>query len=248
MPLIFGSNWNASLNETCTDVAPDVTQKVEIQSNEMQFGAGALGRIIPSGGGPARMWWNAFPAVVDNNGMMGIWFQFDYSVVSEMAVRIMDAGFGNVNNITIYAVNSPATDHTIKLTMHDSGGVRRIDPTVASWTGPVLTSGWHYYELNWLWNNVGGISEFSYNGSVKVSSTDGNSYDRSGSTAYFTEVSLSAGSNTTLYADDFVMYNPRIHTGDFSVPIASQVACPGGAVLVRPATIGAPLGMNRLGN
>jgi len=236
MPVEFGCDFNSSPNETCTNTAPDFRSScLTISTAQKKFGAGSLGKGVCIG---PSIYWSAFPMTVNDEGAIGIWLLYDYTVNSEFYVDLIDSGLGNKNEIRFKAANYPGTSHDMSLTMYDSGSVQRIN---ATWSGTALTAGWQYYELNWLWNDVSGITEYSHNGTVRISDNGGDSYTRSGSTTHYINIDFPSGLFNTSYADDFVIYASRLNVGNFTAPTASQVVC--SAAGGRPLTLGTPLGL-----
>ena len=248
MAIVFCTTWNTIRNENTTGAAPTFEDATSIDTGIKKFGAGSL--LLDANVGVPTIYWTPFSAfTLDNVGSIGYWLYFDTNGGdNDVADFFMhDETVHNKNFIEIYIDNDNGSSYLmLYLLMRNSTSsvVINIFDTSLSDVAP----GWHYVELNWLWNDGSGLTELSWDGIVKLTSTAGNTKTRVGSSTYDIELDAQSGfPGNKVYCDDLTILDVRQNVGNFSVPTVPRCGAAPPAV-VRPVTIGSPFGMNRLGN
>lgn len=239
MAIVFGANHNVTVNESCTNTVPDTATNIAVDTSIKKFGAGSAKLTMA-----AYHTFNSFALdAFNDSGMIGFWIYF---TVARRQLYRMDMHYSVVdssNQIIIHVDNYYLGRYChLYLHMKDNTNTWRVN--VHDYSVSPVGPGWHYVELNFLWNDAGGYSKLSWDGVVKINDTGGNSYSRSGGTSWITNNYYTGTVGDVLYIDDWVILNQLLHSGDFSVPVVSQVTCGANRLL----TLGSPFGMNPLGN
>lgn len=158
MALVFGTNCDSSLNESITNTPPDTASNVTVDTTNSKFGAGSAKFTYSA----SLIWRNFAIDPLDNNGAVGIWLYFDSTKRAIYRFEIHEeVGGGTTTNQVQILVDNRYLGSKLRLYLHmrDNAGVYwiNINDTALSYVAP----GWHYLELNWLWNDASGITELS---------------------------------------------------------------------------------------
>jgi hypothetical protein len=237
MAIVFGTKYDANVNEFCTNTVPDVATNIAVDTAIKKFGAGSAKLTMAAYHTFASFALDSFNDI----GAIGFWIYF---TVARRQLYRMDLRYlaGDPSNqIVINVDNYFSGACHLYLSMRDTTATVRVN--VHDYSVAPVSAGWHYVELNWLWNDAGGYSKLSWDGSVKISNTGGNAYSRSSGTTWLTNNYFTGTAGDVLYIDDWCMFNALLHSGDFLVPTESQCTCG----VKRLLTLGSPFGMNSMG-
>lgn len=217
MAVVFCCPYDSNF-DACGGISPDYIQNYGIDTTIKKFGNGS----IVSNNSVATKYWLSPAFSFGNVGSIAFWVLYSYLTGTETVhVKISDQFSGFKNRIDVYVNNTKLSQHKMELYMRDNTNAQRVN---AVYTEAALTTGWHYYELNFFWNDASGLSELSVDGNVKISNTGGNSYSRAGSSTWNTEFNMPIFQGP-LHADDFTFMDERAHTGNFSVPTVPNCVC-----------------------
>ena len=220
MSILFGCNFDGNLNETCSGIVADTNQGLVHSTSLYKFGGGSIRRF---GTGARTITWLSFTAPNGDSGTLGFWVRDNATSAYFIEIGV---NYSLIVNRTIWInILGSASTHNVSVTMTDTVDALVVSLVLSGGTPPGLGV-WHYYELNWLWNNAAGITELSFDGAVLLSSTSGNTSSRAGRSE--SEVSMRLGSSDHL--DDFVILPGRKHVGNFTPPTSSQVICTTGQI------------------
>jgi hypothetical protein len=175
--------------------------------------------VYKYGGGSAKVSarhnsiiWSNLSGQPANEGAIGIWVR-EPQYVGYFGDKVdgLDANMVRIGRSTGF----------LTLVMRDSTGA-----PIINWVGAKAdVAGWHYLEVNWLWNAVGGFTKLTRDGVVEMTSTAGNtkSRDALAQTTIFMETNPFLPDDT-YWVDDFVVWDEVQHSGDFTPPEAAQCA------------------------
>lgn len=213
-----------------SDIAPDSNSGMVIDTSVRKFGAGSL---QGTGGTFNFLTWDPFSLTLGDVGAVGFWVYFDTAAGERERNNIQFHHRPGLSSyrVVVSAENVPPLGHvSLNFSMRDvSSGVFNLSDTSLSNVGP----GWHYIQANWLWNDAGGVSEMSWDGVVKITSTAGNTKTRDSGGAANHRIRLfieqTAGGNPPDQSniDDIVIWDTRQNIGNFTPPSSAQCVCAG---------------------
>lgn len=228
---VFCVPWDVNTDACIPEgLTPNWADIGTIDNTNYKYGGGAVTTELDSGNYLVYMIWTGLTVLPGNEGAIGYWTHSDYAPAEGKGsvdfVYLYKSGPANANKLRIsndFKKNGSNYDYYISARMYDSAGSQVLFMQKTITLGNFTD--WHYIELNWLWNDAGGITEFSLDGTVELSSTNGNTKSRSGG---------SDTPNLQLYTyeedqveqdvwmDDFIIFDQRWHVGNFTPPGVAQ--------------------------
>ncbi len=244
MAVVFCTPFDTDF-DSCNGDSPSFTgANTSIDTSIKKFGAGSV-----KGARNIELDYDPFSDSPDNEGAIGVWMYVNLSKAHNGQNLQHKSFFDNASRIFwAYQLDDNIVypgipGYSTQITMHDSGGVQRVNQTVT--VSFAYTGGWHYWELNWKWNDGAGKTEVFLDGVSVLSNVGGNSYSRSGSDITFLRHDNGSNNDDT-YIDDYTIWDARQHTSGFTNPATPNCIC--AAAAKRLLTLGSPFGMNPLGN
>lgn len=246
MSKIIAVPWNAHKYSTIPACIYPTSTNGVIDSSIYKFGGGSV-KSLNNTTDIYEEWTNLDEESVTlgDDGCIGFWAYWDEVGYKRMRVRAaINYPSGYPSMIWFYFQLNTIGSSIVQLRMEDSDSAVVLYPDD---TLSLSVEGWHYAELNWKWNDASGITELSWDGTVILSETDGNTRTRGTVQPVqqmLAESEYMSGYATTRYIDDFVVYDTRQHVGNFSVPASAQapdLTCPIESTIVN--TFGFPFGM-----
>ena len=229
MSLVLCVPWDSDFNTCVPDgLAPEASKIGVIDNSIYKYSGGSI-RAEDDGGYP-WIWqdWNDLSVLPGDVGAVGVWLyhpSIDETDGCWGGLRLFKQGTNNSSLKVLWAFywNAPNSEYQghVRLTMHDSSGssvinqdsyIILVDPTI-----------WIYLEVNWFWNDAGGVTESTLNGEVVYTNTAGNTKTRSGGSDT-PDFWINGGADDSLDAwfDDLVIFDQQWHTGSFTPPAVGQ--------------------------
>lgn len=181
---------------------PD-TSAGTIDTSVSRFGNASLlsGRVV-------------FNAVTPPDDTIAIQFWYNTFGADQAAFGVFLGEVSDPGRTNLSLTVSSASGLEINLLMADSGGTVRINANSTE-AGTTPDSSWHHVELNAKCNDGSGSQKVYWDGTVKISSTAMNAYQRTDGNDY--KLNFDNGFGEGFFnTDDFAMANVLFHTSNFT--------------------------------
>jgi hypothetical protein len=244
MAVVFCCPFDSDLI-SCSSITP--TGDALLDTTRKKFGAGS----VSNDGWDFDLKWAVGAAdAAGDEGSIGLWYKpgtLGAGTSENWTLVIRDTG-SNQSRISFFiGIDIDAATIDYVLQMYTTGGTRIINlrPTESV----VLANTFYYFEVNWKWNDAGGNTEITRNGTVITSDNAGNGNTRDAADInqiwFFGSV---WDSGDFMNIDDLTLTDTRLHVGGYTTPTVPNCVCGGAPTPKRPFTLGSPFGMNPLGN